>query len=61
MYVSDATHVQMCLRQLLMTSIKGHVTADFLKNLNEREDKYPTGIDLSVVSPEYPNVHSYGS
>ncbi|KRN62131.1 PTS system iia component [Pediococcus inopinatus] len=35
---------------------KGHVTADFLKNLNEREDKYPTGIDLSVVSPEYPNV-----
>lgn len=23
---------------------------------NEGEDKYPTGIDLSVVSPEYPNV-----
>lgn len=56
-YVSDATSRADVFKSVAEDLYKkGHVTKDFLKNLNEREDKYPTGIDLSVVSPEYPNV-----
>jgi len=34
----------------------GAVKPDFLANLSEREQNYPTGIDMSVVNPAYPNV-----
>jgi len=33
-----------------------YVKPEFLKNLSEREKNYPTGIDMSVVNPDYPNV-----
>lgn len=35
---------------------KGLVTEDFLNNLLERERQYPTGIDLSVIHSDLPNV-----
>ena len=34
----------------------GAVKPDFYQHLTEREKSYPTGIDMSVVNPEYPNV-----
>ncbi|WP_125570527.1 PTS sugar transporter subunit IIA [Lacticaseibacillus songhuajiangensis] len=33
-----------------------YVKPEFLKNLAEREKNYPTGIDMSVVNPDYPNI-----
>ena len=35
---------------------KSLVTEDFLSNLLEREQNYPTGIDLSVINSELPNI-----
>lgn len=35
---------------------KKYVKPEFLVNLSEREKNYPTGIDMSVVNPDYPNV-----
>ncbi len=35
---------------------KGLVTEDFLDNLLEREENYPTGIDLSVINPNLPSI-----
>jgi PTS system galactitol-specific IIA component len=35
---------------------KKYVKPEFLKNLAEREKNYPTGIDMSVVNPDYPNI-----
>lgn len=35
---------------------KQYVKPEFLKNLWEREQNYPTGIDMSVVNPDFPNV-----
>ena len=35
---------------------KQYVKPEFLVNLSEREKNYPTGIDMSVVNPDYPNV-----
>ncbi|EUJ31378.1 PTS family fructose/mannitol porter component IIA [Listeria floridensis FSL S10-1187] len=32
------------------------VTEDFLVHLLEREQQYPTGIDLAVVNPNFPNI-----
>ncbi|WP_129044460.1 PTS sugar transporter subunit IIA [Companilactobacillus metriopterae] len=32
------------------------VTKEFLANLEEREKNYPTGIDMSVVSTQIPNI-----
>jgi PTS system galactitol-specific IIA component len=32
------------------------VKPDFLKNLEEREKNYPTGMDMSVVNKDYPNI-----
>ncbi|MFT8837833.1 PTS sugar transporter subunit IIA [Liquorilactobacillus satsumensis] len=32
------------------------VKRDFIKNLEEREKNYPTGIDMSVINNNYPNV-----
>ena len=34
----------------------GAVKPDFYQHLSEREKSYPTGIDMSVVNPEYSNV-----
>ncbi|KLI75093.1 PTS sugar transporter subunit IIA [Lacticaseibacillus zeae] len=34
----------------------GAVKSDFYQHLSEREKSYPTGIDMSVVNPAYPNV-----
>lgn len=35
---------------------EGLVKKEFLENLMNREQNFPTGIDLSVVDPELPNV-----
>lgn len=35
---------------------KDLVTEDFLENLLERENNFPTGIDLSVIDPKLPNI-----
>lgn len=35
---------------------KDLVTDDFLENLLERENNFPTGIDLSVIDPKLPNI-----
>lgn len=35
---------------------KQYVKPEFLANLSEREQNYPTGIDMSVVNPDYPNI-----
>lgn len=35
---------------------QGLVKPEFLRNLNEREDNYPTGIDMTPVSTDYPNI-----
>lgn len=32
------------------------VTTDFLENLISREESYPTGMDMSIVSPNLPNI-----
>ncbi|MEO3720544.1 PTS sugar transporter subunit IIA [Lacticaseibacillus paracasei] len=36
--------------------VAGAVKPDFYEHLSEREKNYPTGIDMSVVNAEYPNV-----
>lgn len=35
---------------------KGLVKKDFLESLLEREENYPTGIDLSVINNQLPNI-----
>lgn len=35
---------------------KGLVKSDYIKALKKREKEFPTGIDLSVVGPNLPNV-----
>lgn len=35
---------------------KGYVTEEFTQEIIKREDNYPTGLDLSLVSPDISNV-----
>lgn len=35
---------------------RGLVKPEFLHNLIEREASYPTGMDMSLISPELPNI-----
>lgn len=56
-YVSSGTTRQEVFKEVANDLVaKGYVKETFLDNLNSREDAYPTGMDLSVVGPQYPNV-----
>ncbi|MEE6658243.1 PTS sugar transporter subunit IIA [Pediococcus acidilactici] len=56
-YVSSGTTRQEVFKEVADDLVeKGYVKDSFLDNLNSREDDYPTGMDLSVVGPQYPNV-----
>lgn len=37
-------------------SVKGYVKDSFLENINERELNYPTGMDMTVLENNIPNV-----
>lgn len=56
-YVSSGTTRQAVFKEVADDLVaKGYVKDNFLDNLNSREDAYPTGMDLSVVGSQYPNV-----
>lgn len=56
-YVSSGTTRQEVFEEVSNDLVaKGYVKDTFLDNLNSREDAYPTGMDLSVVGSQYPNV-----
>ncbi len=56
-YVSSGTTRQEVFEEVANDLVaKGYVKDTFLGNLNSREDAYPTGMDLSVVGSQYPNV-----
>lgn len=35
---------------------KGMVKQEFVENLIQRESEYPTGLDLTVINPDYGNI-----
>ena len=56
-YVSSGTTRQAVFKEVADDLVaKGYVKDNFLDYLNSREDAYPTGMDLSVVGSQYPNV-----
>lgn len=56
-FVSQQSNQQKVFEEISETLLKrGLVKQNFLKNLLLREKNYPTGIDLSVVDNELPNV-----
>ena len=55
-YISKASTQEDVFREIADSLLKKDlVTKDFINNLLEREQNYPTGIDMSVVSPKIPN------
>src|SRR5699024_528464 len=56
-YISKASTQEDVFREIADSLLKKDlVTKDFINNLLEREQNYPTGIDMSVVSPKIPNI-----
>lgn len=56
-YISDATTQGTLFKEVATNLLaQDFVKSDFLKNLSERERNYPTGVDMSVVSADYPNI-----
>ncbi len=56
-YISKASTQEDVFREIADSLLKKDlVTKDFINNLMEREQNYPTGIDMSVVSPKIPNI-----
>lgn len=56
-FVSDKTTQEEVFKEISDKLLeKGYVKPAFLENLSERERNYPTGIDMKVVNPDYPNV-----
>ncbi|KIX91045.1 PTS sugar transporter subunit IIA [Staphylococcus microti] len=56
-YVSDKQTQAEVFEEIYTDLLKKQlVTEDFLKNILEREQKYPTGLDLSPVSSALPNI-----
>ncbi|MBW4803699.1 PTS sugar transporter subunit IIA [Loigolactobacillus coryniformis] len=56
-YISDATTQEALFKEVATNLLaQDFVKPDFLKNLSERERNYPTGVDMSVVSADYPNI-----
>lgn len=56
-FVSNASTQEEVFREVAEILYKRDlVTKDFINNLLEREENYPTGIDMSVVSEKIPNI-----
>ncbi|WP_334330506.1 PTS sugar transporter subunit IIA [Companilactobacillus sp. HBUAS59699] len=56
-FISNASNQEEVFREVAESLYKRDlVTEDFINNLLEREANYPTGIDMSVVSPKIPNI-----
>lgn len=56
-YVSKANSRREVFKEVSDDLFKrGYVKESFLDNLNTREDAYPTGVDMTPVSTDYPNV-----
>ncbi|KMO50777.1 PTS sugar transporter subunit IIA, partial [Lacticaseibacillus rhamnosus] len=56
-FIEDGTDQDTIFKQVSDKLVAlGAVKPDFYQHLSEREKAYPTGIDMSVVNPDYPNV-----
>ena len=56
-FIEDGTDQDTIFKQVSDKLVAlGAVKPDFYQHLREREKAYPTGIDMSVVNPDYPNV-----
>ncbi|WP_281165750.1 PTS sugar transporter subunit IIA [Liquorilactobacillus sicerae] len=56
-FISNETSQEEVFQEVAQSLLKKDlVKNDFLKNLLLREKSYPTGIDLTVVDPGFPNV-----
>lgn len=56
-FVSDQKNKEDVFKEVFSKlSAEGLVKPEFLENLLLREKNFPTGIDLSVVDPDLPNV-----
>ncbi|MCG4281164.1 PTS sugar transporter subunit IIA [Lacticaseibacillus saniviri] len=56
-FIEDATTQEDVFKQVsARLETLGAVKPTFYDNLTERERNYPTGIDMSVVNTDYPNV-----
>ncbi|MGY3725583.1 PTS system, galactitol-specific IIA component [Granulicatella balaenopterae] len=56
-YISDKMTLQAVFEEISQQLIVADlVTKDFFEHVLEREKEFPTGMDLSVVNPELPNI-----
>ena len=56
-FISKSTQKEDVIKEISDKLLKmGFVKEKFLENVLAREKDYPTGIDLSVVDPELPNI-----
>lgn len=56
-YVSNQTSQENVFNEIHQDLLRQNcVTEDFLQNLLEREKNYPTGIALTPIDPELPNI-----
>lgn len=56
-FISDkSTQTEVFNEIYLKLLDKNLVKSEFLMNLLEREENYPTGIDLTVIDPKLPNI-----
>ncbi|MGH2066973.1 PTS sugar transporter subunit IIA, partial [Aerococcus sp. L_4] len=53
-FISHATTSEEVLKEIGLKLLKkGLVKEKFIENILEREQNYPTGLDLSVIDPSY--------
>lgn len=56
-FISEATTSEEVLKEIGLKLLeKGLVKEKFVENILEREENYPTGLDLSVINPSYDNI-----
>lgn len=56
-FISHATTSEEVLKEIGLKLLKkGLVKEKFIDNILEREENYPTGLDLSVIDPSYSNI-----